>query len=622
MSGTFPRQDEGLPLFERPASSGGAGWPEPELAVAVAASSLPVRLDGERATVLGTVRGPLDEIRFGPTRAVAGLAWGDDAVANAVVSPGLLRRERVGRAGSWEETVLVAPGLPLVVLGTGPERSGPTALTLRAMPDATALRYRTGGAAVTFAGPDADTMFALIARPDTCDWNVSTDSSGGALLRCSSEEGISSLVLAYGSDAAIRGALSGARHLAGHALRACARTEDDLLALTTGAYGLDEALAWMERRLGSGIDSALARPYGTGAPGERDAWLWAGLGAAAVGDHERARGCASMLEQLGRPEAAAFLQARSALADGRTDGLMQAAERSLAATDAEDPALRRLGLRSAADALRYAATETALHRLSAAGAEVEGTRTTSAAEAGSVGPDRAGPDGDSAAGGRGVRLPTLGGASPVTPGRWLSHMLEGPRDRPGPEPPDGEEREDVARALRAWGAMASPGDGWSSWRAIVAEGLDSGTRGVGCWDPTDPAAPPAMTGILLAAMAFGWLGAFPDAPVGRLALKPRIPERLRSFRFEGVAIGDVRLALAYERHGSTHRFDLDPQRGRVPPLVVFETSVPGETARVTIDGALAELDTSRSGADVTVRLQTPLDTVRRIEIETTCAASS
>ncbi|MEX2472950.1 MAG: hypothetical protein WEA34_12255 [Gemmatimonadota bacterium] len=621
MSGMSPRRDESLPLFQRPAPPAVARWPEPELAVAVASSSLPVRLDGERATVLGTVRGPWDEIRFGPAPAVAGLAWGDDPVANAVVSPGLLRRERVGRAASWEETVLVAPGLPLVVLGTGSERSGPPALTLTALPDTTAVRYRTRGGAVTLAGPDPDTMLALVAHPDSCAWSVAPAPSGGVALRCSSEEGISSLALAYGSEAAIRGALSGTRHLAGHALRAGARADDDLLALTTGAYELDQAVAWMERRLGSGIDSALGRPSGTGAPGERDAWLWAGLGAAAVGDHERARRCASMLERLGRPDAAAFLQARTALADGRTDGLMDTAERSLAATDAEDPALRRLGLRSAADALRYAATDTALERLRAAGGGVE---------AGSTGTGRSGPADDATAAGKGVRLPTLGGPlsslpggpPAATPGTWLSHILEGPRDRPSPKPTDGEDGEQVARALRAWGTMASPGDGWNSWRGMVAEGLDSGTRGVGCWDPIDPTAPPAVAGILLAAMAFGWLGAFPDAPVGRLALKPRIPERVRSFRFEGVTIGDVTLTLAYAREGSTHRFDLDPQRGRVPSLVVFETLVPGETARVTIDGAPAELDTTPSGAGVTVRLQTPLDATRRIEIETTSAASS
>jgi hypothetical protein len=194
-------------------------------------------------------------------------------------------------------------------------------------------------------------------------------------------------------------------------------------------------------------------------------------------------------------------------------------------------------------------------------------------------------------------------------------MLEGPRDRPGMEPPNGESGEYLARALRTWGAITSPGDGWSLWRATVAEGLDSGTWGVGCWDPVDPDAPPAATGILLSTMALGWLGAFPDAPVGRLALKPRLPDRITSFRFTGIAIGDVRVDLAYARSGSTHRFDLDPRRGRVPPLVVFETTVPGEAARVTIDGTPAELDATPSGAGITLRLQTPLDQPRRIEIE-------
>ena len=607
MSGAPPRPDHGLPIFERPAPAGEARWPEPELAVAVAASSLPVRLDGARATALGTVRGPVGEIRFGPIRAATGLAWGDDAVANAVVSPGLLRREHVGRSGSWEETVLVTPGLPLVVLATGPERTGPPSLALTALPDVPAPRYRAGTGSVTLAGPDPDTFLALVARPGSCAWSVEPGPAGGALLRCSNAEGIASVVLAYGSEAAIRGALSGTRHLAGHALRAGARPDDDLLALATGAYGLDHAVAWMERRLGSGIDSALARVSSAEAPAGGDEWLWAGLGSVAVGRHEHARQCASMLERLGRPEAVTFLRARAALSDGRTEGLREAAEHSLSETDVDDPALRRLGLRAAADALRYAATDTVLHRLAAAGRDADGT-----------GEGRATPAG------KGVRLPTLGGRAgsargstpSMTPGTWLSRMLEGPQGRPGPKPPVDDGREDVTRALGAWGAMASrEGGGWDSWRAIVAEGLDSGARGVGCWDPVDPGTPPAVTGILLAAMAFGWLGALPDAPVGRLALEPRIPERVTGFRFTGIAIGDVRLALAYQRAGSTHRFDLEPRHGRVPPLVVFQATVPGETARVTIDGAPAELDATPSEAGVTVRLQTPLDAPRRIEIE-------
>lgn len=613
MSGAPPRPDDGLPLFEGSAPSGEAHWPDPELAVAVAASSLPVRLDGRKATVSGTVRGPLEEILFGSTRAASGVAWGEGSVANAVVSPGLLRRERVGPSGSWEETVLVAPALPLVVLGIGPGGNRPTSVELTALPDATDLRYRCGGGAITLAERDSGAMLTIVAHPPSSSWSVDSAPSGGARLRCSNEGGIESIALAYGPDVTIRPALAGARHLTGHARRAGARPDDDILALDTGAYGLDQAVAWMQRRLGSGIDSALHRDSGAGRlPGEEGAWLWAGLGAVAIGDLERARRCASTLHRLGRPDGATFLQARAALSDGRTDGLMEAAERSLATPGVEDPALRRLGLRAAADALRYAATESDVRRLAAA-----------------AGPEVAEANPREPVTGGGVRLPTFGGgsASPrgdapaVTPGAWLSRMLEGPRDGRYTASPDRRESPaSVTRAQRAWTEMTSSGDGWSLWRAMVAEGIESGAWGVGSWDPFDPGTPPATAGVLLSAMAFGWLGALPDAPVGRLALRPRVPERVRSFRFTGVAIGDARLDLAYERSGFTHRFDLEPRRGRVPPLVVFETTVPGPSVHVTIDGVPAELDATRTGAGVTVRLQTPLDATRRIEIETGAAA--
>src|SRR5690606_33207783 len=168
-------------------------------------------------------------------------------------------------------------------------------------------------------------------------WSVERALSGGVRLRCSNEAGIDSLVLTYGSEDTIRAALSASRHVSGHARRAGARPDDDLLLLDTGAYGLDQAVAWMQRRLGAGIDAALERAPGTSAAGEADGWLWTGLGAVAIGDHERARRCASVLEGLGRPVASSFVKARAALSDGRTVWLLEDAARCLSAIDVVAP---------------------------------------------------------------------------------------------------------------------------------------------------------------------------------------------------------------------------------------------------------------------------------------------
>jgi hypothetical protein len=143
--------------------------------------------------------------------------------------------------------------------------------------------------------------------------------------------------------------------------------------------------------------------------------------------------------------------------------------------------------------------------------------------------------------------------------------------------------------------------------------MTEGPHGGGTWDPL--LAPPALAGVVLAAMTHGWLGIFPDAPVGRLVVSPRLPQHLRAFAARGIPAGDARVALAYERSGTTHAFTFEVEHGRMPPSLVFETTVPQEVARVLIDGSPVEPDQSRNEAGTTIRLQTPLDAPRTLTIQ-------
>jgi hypothetical protein len=360
----------------------------------------------------------------------------------------------------------------------------------------------------------------------------------------------------------------------------------------------------MSTRLSRGIRVAAAADDDP--DGDPLAWLWAGLGAVAVADAGSAESCVHALRRIGRNDAAALVAARLALTSGHTNlALEHASELPL-----RDP-LARLASRMLADALRYAAPETLLTGLRSAGTDRPRSDAPADRE---VRTPRGG-------GGRTLPMVTAGGRVPRVD-EWLPPLLE-PSDRHRPvrgapllDRPGAAAREanDPGPALAAWAGLAGEAGGWAEWRSRVASGYESGPGGVGAWDPLASRHPPAVTGILLAAMVHGWLGIHPDAPVGRLRLAPRLPPRLTGFAVRGITVGDARVGLTYRRSGSNHSFELEPEWGRTPPLVVFETVVPHAVQHVTIDGNAAELDLVRTEEGTLVRLQTPVDGPRRIEI--------
>src|SRR5690606_18696963 len=147
----------------------------------------------------------------------------------------------------------------------------------------------------------------------------------------------------------------------------CSGDGGDLLALETGAPALDDAVAWMTTRLRHGILQAERTDRAEQAAADPLCWLWAGIGAAAVGDEEGALRCARALEAT-HPDAGAVLAAQIALSTGATEPARTHAARLLAGPSAASAGgsrpggvvgpepgspFERLARTRLADALRY-----------------------------------------------------------------------------------------------------------------------------------------------------------------------------------------------------------------------------------------------------------------------------
>lgn len=599
-------RDTDLPLFAPAAGLREPGRVEPELAIASPASDRAFRLEGERVTVQGSQRGGVTSIHVDGVQVIGRLETSAGAVANTVLSPGRIRRERISAAGSAQETMLVAPTLPWVAL----HWSSPADVTLHLLPDVRHARYHTRGGLATVADPATGRVLALSMNPGEVSWTTRSGAGGGLLLHAEGGAGPRMLVVAYGTPDAVRTAFQSVSHLATHEARAVAGVRETL-ELRTGAPELDDAVAWSTSRLRHGVRRPDPLTDGGNEVGDGEGWMWAGLGSVVVGDTDGALRCIQRLRRADAHLAAGLVAGRLALTTGQLEAAQESVDALLLGPrTGSDAALAGLACRAVADGLRYGATAETLGRLRG------GVPSQAASEATAPGSIATRPSTAPAAT-AGRRLPTVGGPPGIRGiGAWLGAMLEptGAAAIPG-LPGNGVQSrsEEVAGALRSWSELTrNPAAGWASWRARLHDGMD-GHRGGAAWD--DPFAPPAVTGILLAAMAHGWLGAFPDAPVGRLVLTPRLPGNLTNFGVAGIPVGDARITMRYGRRDGSHGFSFDIAHGRVPPYLVFETTVPHGVGRVLLDGTPIDPEIENHADGTTLRLQTALDARRVVEIE-------
>jgi hypothetical protein len=263
------REDADLPLFTPPETCPPPGRMEPDLAIAARATERPFRVEGERVLAAGSERGPVTSIRIDGEEVIAGLETGPGIVANVVLSPGRVRRERIAAGGSAEETVLVAPTLPLLVFHTSP---GAGAVTLRAFPTRPAVRHHAMGGGVTLSDDAGDRVLALGLVGEDGPWTVETDEREGVVLTLGAGLRPRTLLVAFGTPEAVRTAFRGAGHLAGHEARAVGRPGHEAISLATGAHDLDDGVAWLVSRLRHGIVHAESAEPGEG-PAARQQWL-------------------------------------------------------------------------------------------------------------------------------------------------------------------------------------------------------------------------------------------------------------------------------------------------------------------------------------------------------------
>lgn len=559
----------------------------------------PWLIEGSRAIVRGREVEDAASVEF---PGLGRVGWREDGgrrrAANLLLFPGLVRRDFVGASGASVETVVVAPGLPLVVRqsarrgpGDSPEELVVDLGLITATPRQEPLHTEHGPRGVVLRA--GNRCLAVALAQDVPGASISAPVVDGDLVTVRITPGEdASLLVAGGSIQDVRSALRAAGHLRGHALRAASDLAEDGVRLRTGVAEIDEGWSWLRRRLAGHIDR-----------GEGDALLTA-LAVQAAGDRERGL-AAAVVARIRDTPTEALLAARQALVFGD----VAAAARLGAAWAHEDRvgtpgALAAVAAEQLADALRYAATPETIAALRRLGSGPDRPR-----EARSARPTRTLPmigDGDrraERAGPGAVRASPDGDHIATT----LSALLRGEPGGPGARPESGTvlpQWDGLARRLRA-----APDAAWVEWRTALSSGLEEGPFGLATWEPT-------TTAGLILAMTHGLLGIAFDAPVGRLRIAPRMPEHLTRFALDGITLGDATLGFAYERDGSRRTFRLTPDMAATPPLIVLEPTVPSGPIEVFVDGARADLEVRGTGTSTVVPVQFPLDGPRELVVIT------
>ncbi len=128
---------------------------------------------------------------------------------------------------------------------------------------------------------------------------------------------------------------------------------------------------------------------------------------------------------------------------------------------------------------------------------------------------------------------------------------------------------------------------------------------------TGPAGEAAARVLLLTAL----LGVVPDAPRGRLTLRPRIPDEWSGFRVRNLRVGGCAVEMSCDGDDGVVRYALRQTRGAPPLQVVFEPIVPARVRAARVDGVPAELAVAREGRSWQAPVQLVLDTDRTVELE-------
>lgn len=135
-------------------------------------------------------------------------------------------------------------------------------------------------------------------------------------------------------------------------------------------------------------------------------------------------------------------------------------------------------------------------------------------------------------------------------------------------------------------------------------------------DPGGGADAGLRAAAVVESVVYGLLGAEPDAPRGRLRLRPRPPRTWLSLAVRRLRVGSAVVDLEHRREGRRHAFTLRQVSGGSPLRVIMEPELEGGRVVATwVDGQEAELDPVAVHGLIRVPVQLVLDHERSMEVE-------
>ena len=172
------------------------------------------------------------------------------------------------------------------------------------------------------------------------------------------------------------------------------------------------------------------------------------------------------------------------------------------------------------------------------------------------------------------------------------------------------ELHELAIALESIGAGAESS-------AVRARAAQAESRILPDWDAHDceelPAASPADT---VNVFMHPLLGAAPDAPRGRLRLRPCLPTWIDSLTVYNIHMADAVVELHYTRSGNEQTYVVEQVAGAMPVRLIFEPTFDRPVTTASVDGVAAELNLQPHGNRIIAPVQIMLDNRREIRFET------
>lgn len=194
----------------------------------------------------------------------------------------------------------------------------------------------------------------------------------------------------------------------------------------------------------------------------------------------------------------------------------------------------------------------------------------------------------------------------------VREAVDGPEDSTA----EGVAPEASPRAGSALAELAEAAESIGEARAAEELRRSAEERGVGPWSANLGGGDGDGEAGALRRLVHGLLGAEPDAPRGRLVLRPAPPSDWDRFGVSRLRVGEAAVTVEYERAAGRHTFRLRQDRGGTPLRVILEPVLPGSQLRsATVDGVPAELDARQAGDKLVVPVQVVLDHAREVVLE-------